>query len=95
MSLEHTYIEKCIHRGLFSSYEEEARENVNNAQAREYCIECLHPFAHVLMGEDIIKSTFFNNYMSDLDELEKCRVERRPFEPRFEPFWHIEGPKRS
>ena len=36
-----TYMEECIHRGLFRGYEEEARETLNNAQARGYSVERL------------------------------------------------------
>ena len=36
-----TYMEECIHRGLFRSCEEEARETLNNAQARGYSVERL------------------------------------------------------
>ena len=68
-----TYMEDCIHRGLFHGYEEEARETLNNAQARGYSVERLRLLAQVLMAEEIIDSTFLNTYMSDLDELEKHR----------------------
>ena len=68
-----TYMEECIHRGLFRGYEEEARESLNNAQARGYSVERLRLLAQVLMAKEIIDSTFLNTYMSDLDELEKHR----------------------
>ena len=69
-----TYMEECILRGLFRGYEEEARETLNNAQARGYSVERLRLLAEVLRAEDIVDSTFFNNYMSDLDELDKHRA---------------------
>ena len=68
-----TYMEECIHRGLFRGYDEEARETLNNAQARGHSVERLRLLAQVLMAEEIIDSTFLNTYMSDLDELEKHR----------------------
>ena len=68
-----TYMEECIHRGLFCGYEEEARETLNNTQARGYSVERLRLLAQFLMAEEIIDSTFLNTYMSDLDELEKHR----------------------
>ena len=67
------YMEECIHRGLFCGYEVEARETVNNAQARACSVERLRLLAQVLMAEEIIDSTFLNTYMSDLHELEKHR----------------------
>ena len=69
-----TYMEECILRGLFRGYEEEARETLNNAQARGYSVERLRLLAEVLRAEDIIDATFFNNYMSELDELNKHRA---------------------
>ena len=69
-----TYMEECILRGLFRGYEEEARETLSNAQARGYSVEPLRLLAEVLWAEDIIDATFFNNYMSDLDELDKHRA---------------------
>ena len=69
-----TYMEECILRGLFRGYEEEARETLNNAQARGYSVERLRLLAEVLRAEDIIDAAFFNNYMSDLDELDKHRA---------------------
>ena len=69
-----TYMEECILRGLFRGYEEVARETLNNAQARGYSVERLRLLAEVLRAEDIIDATFFNNYMSDLDELNKHRA---------------------
>ena len=69
-----TYMEECILRGLFRGYEEEARETLNNAQARGYSVERLRLLAEVLWAEDIVDATFFNNYMSDLDELDKHRA---------------------
>ena len=69
-----TYIEECILRGLFRGYEEEARETLNNAQVRGYSVERLRLLAEVLRAEDIIDAAFFNNYMSDLDELDKHRA---------------------
>ena len=42
-----TYMEECIHRGLFRGYEEEARDTLNNAQARGYSVsvcDFLHKF---------------------------------------------------
>ena len=68
-----TYMEECILRGLFRGYEEEARETLNNAEARGYSVERLRLLAEVLRAEDIIDATFFNNYMSDLNELDKHR----------------------
>ena len=67
-------MEECILRGLFPGYEEEARETLNNAQARGYSVERLRLLAEVLRAEDIIDATFFNNYMSDSDELDKHRA---------------------
>ena len=56
---------------MFRGYEEEARETLNNAQARGYSVVCLPLLAQVLMAEEIIDFTFLNTYMSDLDELEE------------------------
>ena len=39
-----------------------------------YSIERLRLLAEVLRADDIIDATFFNNYMSDLDELNKHRA---------------------
>ena len=58
---------------MFRGYEEEARETLNNAQARGYSVERLRLLAQRLMAEEIIDSTFLNTYMSNLDELEKHR----------------------
>ena len=69
-----TYMEECILRGLFRGYEEKARETLNNAEARGYSVERLRRLAEVLRAEDIVDATFFNNYMSDLDELDKHRA---------------------
>ena len=84
-------MEECIHRGLFRAYEEEARETLNNAQARGYSVERLRLLAQVLMVEEIIDSTFLNTYMSNLDELEKHRFgEDEPAmaqEAKLDPNW--------
>ena len=69
-----TYMEECILRGLFRGYEEEAGETLNNAQARGYSVGRLRFPAEVLRAEDRIDATFFNNCMSDLDELDKHRA---------------------
>ena len=60
-----TYIEECIHRGLFRGHEEEASETSNNAQARGYSAERLRLLAQVLMAKEIMEPTFLNTYMSD------------------------------
>ena len=39
-----------------------------------YFVEPLRLLAQVLMAIDFIDSLFFNNYMSDLDELEKHHI---------------------
>ena len=67
------YMEKCIHRGLFRGYEEEARETLNDAQPSGYSVDRLRLLAQVRMAEDVLDSTFLNTYMSDLDELERHR----------------------
>ena len=68
-----TYMEECIHR------EQEARETLNNVQARGYSIEWLRLLAQVLCAEEIIDSIFFNTYTSDLDELNKHQAREDEF----------------
>ena len=63
-----TYMQECILCGLFQGYEEEAREPLSKAEVPDYSVDWLRLLAEVLRAEDILDATFFNNYMSDVDE---------------------------